>query len=94
MKKRTKSKIPEFKSLQEEADFWDTHSFTEFKDEVRPVKMRVNLGGPKEEVLAVRLQPQLKVKLARTAEEMGVQTSTLVRMWVVEKLKALAGRQA
>ena len=93
MNKKTKSKIPGFKNLQEEADFWDTHSFPDFMDELRPVKMRVNLGGPKEEVLAVRLQPQLKVRLANVAEEMGVQTSTLVRMWVVEKLNTLAGRQ-
>lgn len=31
--KDTKSRIPEFKTIQEEAEFWDVHSTTEFEDE-------------------------------------------------------------
>ena len=81
------SKIPKFKSIQEEAEFWDTHDFTEFMDELTPVKMRVTLGQPKEETLTVRLQTKLKARLASIATEMGVNTSTLARMWIVEKIK-------
>ncbi len=32
-----KSRIPEFKSYAEEAEFWDTHNFTEFEDETHPI---------------------------------------------------------
>jgi hypothetical protein len=32
-----KSRIPEFKSYAEEAEFWDTHDFTEFENETHPV---------------------------------------------------------
>jgi hypothetical protein len=35
------SRIPDFQSLEEEAAYWDTHDFTEFLDETRPVKLRV-----------------------------------------------------
>lgn len=87
------SKIPKFQSISEEAEFWDTHDFTEFADELTPVKMKVTLGQPKEETLTVRLQTKLKERLANIASEMGVNTSTLARMWIVEKIKqvSLAG---
>lgn len=87
MKKTKTKKIPEFKTIAEEAEFWDTHDITDYLSEMKPVKLKVNLSEPKEDVLAVRLQPQLKMRLANIAEEMGVNTSTLVRMWVVEKLR-------
>ncbi|MBI4354427.1 MAG: hypothetical protein HY595_04245 [Candidatus Omnitrophica bacterium] len=35
-----KSHIPHFKSLNEEREFWQTHSVTEFEDELTPVKVR------------------------------------------------------
>lgn len=36
---KKKSKIPEFKSHQKEAEFWDTHSVTEFLDELTPLQV-------------------------------------------------------
>lgn len=86
------SKIPQFKSVAEEAEFWDTHDFTEFADELTPVKMKVTLGQPKEETLTVRLQSNLKAQLGNIATEMGVNTSTLARMWIVEKMKQLQAK--
>lgn len=83
------SKIPKFKSVAEEAKFWDTHDFTEFADELTPVKARVTLGQPKEETLTVRMQAGLKSQLSKLATEMGVNTSTLARMWIVEKMKQM-----
>jgi len=87
MTKQKVSRIPIFKSIPEEAEFWDTHDFTEFMDELTPVKVKVTLGQPKEESLTVRLQANLKVKLAKVAQEMGGNTSTLARMWITEKIK-------
>lgn len=37
--KKKKSKIPEFKNYDEEAEFWDTHSFVDFEDELEEVEM-------------------------------------------------------
>jgi hypothetical protein len=36
--KVTKSRIPTFKSIEEEAAFWDTHSSAEFADELTPLE--------------------------------------------------------
>jgi hypothetical protein len=84
---RKMSKIPKFKTIAEEAKFWDAHDFTEFADELKPMKLEVMLSQPKEELLTVRLQGKLKKELAKIAREMGVNTSTLARMWIVEKVK-------
>jgi len=86
MNKKKVNRIPKFKSIPEEAEFWDTHDITDFMDELTPVKVKVTLGQPKEETLTVRLQASLKARLAKTAEGMGVNTSTLARMWIVEKM--------
>jgi len=49
-----KSKIPKFKSIAEEAAFWDTHSFADHWDEFEPIDVVVELSKPKEETLVLR----------------------------------------
>jgi hypothetical protein len=34
------NRMPDFKSVEEEAEFWDTHNITDFLDEMRPVRVR------------------------------------------------------
>lgn len=79
-------KIPIFSSLEEEATFWDTHDVTDYFDEMKDVKVKFSLRTPKEESLTVRVQAPLKRKLEEVAMKQGVQPSSLVRTWLVEKL--------
>jgi predicted DNA binding CopG/RHH family protein len=79
------SKIPDFRSREEEAEFWDTHDFTEFLDETRPVKLRI--GKQLSEGLTVRLDRHDREELERRASEQGIGPSTLVRMWIKERLR-------
>jgi len=81
--------IPNFKNRKQEAKFWDNHDFTDFLDQTKKVNLKVNLKTPKDDVLTIRLQPQLKKRMSQLATEMGTQTSTLARMWLIEKLKTL-----
>jgi hypothetical protein len=37
------TQIPEFTSYKEEAEFWDTHDFTDFEDETTLVEVKVSL---------------------------------------------------
>jgi hypothetical protein len=39
--KKPKSRIPEFKSYAEEAEWWDTHSVVDYLDEFEPVELEV-----------------------------------------------------
>ena len=79
------SRIPEFSSRVEEAEFWDTHDVTDYLDELRPVRVRAapNLSRG----MTVRLDARDRETLGRIAADMGVGPSTLVRMWIKERLR-------
>lgn len=76
--------IPPFKTLDEEADFWDTHDVSEF-GKVPLMKLPL-LETEKEESLTVRIQKSVKTKLTRVARAKGVNVGTLTRMWLIERL--------
>ena len=48
-----KSRIPKFKTLDEERRFWQTHEATEFLDELTPVKVRFT--APRNKSVSVKL---------------------------------------
>ncbi len=85
-----RSRIPRFKSVQEEAEFWDTHDTTVFEDEFKESK--TEFARPLDHILAVRLEAKTISQLARVAESLGIGPSTLVRMWVIERLHQLEGK--
>jgi hypothetical protein len=87
--KKKKSKFPVFKSIKEEAKFWDTHSFTDYWDEMKEVDMVVELDSPRTESLIVRVQKEMKDKMSKVARSKGLNISTLARMWMMEKLKTV-----
>lgn len=89
MKKNKKSKIPNFKTYEEMAEFWDTHEFTEFKDELEDVDIVFELDKPRTESLVLRVQKDIKEKLQKVARSKGLNVSTLARMWLMEKLSHL-----
>lgn len=85
---RKKSKIPKFKSLEEEARFWDTHSFADYWDEFGNVDLVVDLQKPKEEILVLRVQKNIKDKLEKIAKNKGLNISSLARLWLMERLQS------
>lgn len=87
--RRAGSRIPHFKSIEEEAEFWDTHSTTEFEDEfedVPDVRFVVVRAQPKK-ALTVRLPEESLADLTQQAREQGLRPSTLARIWILEHLK-------
>lgn len=80
-----KSRIPEFSSREEEAEFWDTHSTADYEDEFKPVQARVakNLSHG----LTIRLDPETHEEVRVLAQDKGMGPTTLIRMWVMERLK-------
>lgn len=88
-KRRQKSRIPVFKSIEEEAEFWDTHSTTEFEDEwedvTGQVRFIVTRGGPKKR-LTVLIDVDTLAELRELARSLEVRPATLVRLWVYEGL--------
>ncbi|MCH7811083.1 MAG: hypothetical protein IH958_00440 [Chloroflexi bacterium] len=82
--RRARSRIPHFKSLEEEAQFWETHDTTEFEDEFDEVRVRV--ARPLTHILAVRLDAKTIDRLAAAGRKKGIGPSTLARMWLLEQL--------
>jgi hypothetical protein len=82
------TRIPDFQTVEEETEFWDTHDITDFLDELRPVRVRFspNLSTG----MTVRLDPAEREALGRIAAEQGAGPSTLVRMWIKERLRNIA----
>lgn len=84
-KAKSRSKIPRFRSREEEAHFWDTHDTTDFEDEF--VEVRVRVAKPLVHILGVRLDAKTIDKLGAIGRKKGVGASTLARMWLLERLQ-------
>lgn len=59
-------KIPDFKSLEEAADYWDTHSFAEYITDTEPVEIEVNLAQRR---ITLEIDSDLSEKLKKTAHK-------------------------
>lgn len=83
VKKGTIKPIPPFKTLEEEAKFWDTHSAVDEINEGTTVGFhRAN----KTHTITIRFEPKKLQSLREKADRMGVGPTTLARMWITEKL--------
>ena len=80
-----KSRIPEFASREEEAEFWDTHDITDYLGELKPVKTRFakNLA----QGITIRLDPDTLQTLREYVHKEGLGPTTLARMWILEHLR-------
>lgn len=85
MTTRKSRTIPEFKSIQEEAEFWDKHDTTDFEDSFKPV--RVKFAKNLSQGITVRLDPETLAELRSLASEKGIGPTTLARMWILEQLR-------
>lgn len=81
-----KSTIPDFKSREEAAAWFDTHDIANHQNEFKTVRARFskNLSEP----LNIRLDPQSLAELRIEASKKGIGPTTLARIWIKEHLSA------
>jgi CopG antitoxin of type II toxin-antitoxin system len=84
------SRIPRFRSIEEEAEFWDTHDSSEFEDEFEevPEETRFVLTRPNERWLPLVMEDEIMKALEERARQEQTAPMTLIRRWVVERLQA------
>lgn len=83
VKKGTIKPIKSFKSLEEEANFWNSHDAVEvFGKDIKVGFHRV----AKTDTLTIRFEPDDIKKLGEKANRLGIGPTTLARMWIREKL--------
>jgi CopG antitoxin of type II toxin-antitoxin system len=84
--------IPAFNSYEEEANFWDTHGTTDFAHETKAVKVVATRGFTAN--VQVRFDPETDHELEAIARERGMKKATLIRTWVLERLRQDRNRSA
>ena len=77
--------IPAFNSYEEEANFWDTHSISDFTEETEAVQVRATRGLSAN--AQVRFDTEIDHELEAIAHERGMKKATLIRTWVLERLR-------
>lgn len=79
----TERKLPQTDSVQELAQFWDTHDLTDFDDELEEVTEPV---FERQRVLRVRLTSEEAQALQKMAQAQGTRSAVLIRRWILEKV--------
>jgi predicted DNA-binding protein len=80
-----KDNLPQFKSEDQEADYWDKHSPLDLVDE--PEKEEVQVKRVKDRPIAIRLDSQTRIRLETLAAEQGMGPSTLARRIIQQVLE-------
>ena len=84
-KERKKGRIPEFKTIEEEAEFWDTHDLTDYWDEFKPIKVR--FADKLFDRVTIPVDADTLAQLDALAREEELNATALARRWVLERLK-------
>ena len=75
--------LPErFDSLEEAAEFWDTHDSADYEEYMKDVECEFDI---KRRTYLVSLDGELYRKVRAIAQEKGVPAETLVNLWIEEK---------
>ena len=80
-KKRLTS-ISKAQTLEEIADFWDTHSLADYSNQVYEVEFEVRASRRRR----VTLDPEVFGSIATQAQQRGISPETLVNLWLAERL--------
>jgi len=78
-------RIPNTDSIQKLAEFWDTHSVTDFADQLKEVGESV-FGRQVSHAVRVPLSAEERLAVRRIAASRELQEAALIREWVKEKL--------
>ena len=78
-----KSRVPTFRSHEEEAAFWDEHDSSEFEDEFKEVKLRFR--RPLKHI--IEIEGETLDRLLLIAESKGIAPVDLVQGWFKEMIE-------
>jgi hypothetical protein len=77
------SKIPHFASIEEEAEFWDTHDFTDFEDEFEDVDTSDHIPMS---TFGVFLTDEERTIIDTKARALNMRPWRLAKQWILEGL--------
>jgi len=74
--------ISKSRSLEEIADFWDTHSLADYWDQTHEVEFEVRAKRRRR----VTIDPEVYSQIELQARTRGILPETLVNLWLIERL--------
>jgi len=74
--------ISKARTLEEIADFWDTHSLADYWDQTHEVEFEVRAKCRRR----VTLVPEVYAQVEAQARTRGILPETLVNLWLAERL--------
>lgn len=85
-------KVPEFKSIDEELEFWSTHSALEFMDQGEEVEFdfseaREAREKRRSQQISLRVSVPVLSGVKNRAKKLGVPYQTLMQLWLAERLE-------
>ena len=96
------AEIPEFKSEEEETEFWDTHSTAELAEKGLLEEVELKITGPlkkrieeqrHKQLISLRLYPEQIEKTKEIAIQKGIGYLTLMRNWIQEGIERELGKK-
>jgi hypothetical protein len=78
--------ISKAQTVEEIADFWDTHSLDDYWNQTHEVEFEVRAVRRRR----ITLDPEIYTQLEAQAHARGVSPETLVNLWVAERLHTAA----
>jgi hypothetical protein len=82
----------EKKTIEEIAEFWDTHSLADYWDQTEPAEFEISPDLRRRYLVAV--DPDLLARLRRVAHRRGISTESLVNLWLEQQLSNIEAKVA
>lgn len=84
-------KVPNFRTDEEAAEFFDTHDTSELLDALPEVGPIIDARPPLKPI-SLRLPPETIEEAKRVARRKGIAYQTLLRLWIHERIDRERGR--
>jgi len=81
-------RIPEFKNIEEEAEFWDTHDITDFLDDMELEDIKFIRKKPLT-TISFRIEEDKAKELKRLARKLKIPYTVLIREIVSKALERI-----
>jgi hypothetical protein len=87
-----KASIPKrFRSIDEAAAFWDSHSLTDYAEYLTPARIKFRL---RHRVHLLAVDPDIAAQLRAASKARGLSPETVANLWLRERLAAEPKRRS
>lgn len=87
-------RVPAFQDIEEEAEFWDTHDFTDLGGPEAIWTVHEGRDARAGDPLTVQLAHDEREALAEQARERDMEPAALATVWLKDRLREELGRKA